>query len=170
MYQRQHPLSATRVFAGAAAALLVFGVVGCANNAELAAPERDGYGVITAAQSGVDIMQLKVGDCLDSKPGAAASATASVVPCKDPHIAEIFAELDVPASADPGAKTYQDDLLKQCVDQFEPFVGLSYDESKLEAWAIVPSSESFQNDDRKAYCLIADTEGDSSGTLKDAQA
>jgi hypothetical protein len=103
-----------------------------------------------------EVVDLKVGDCMDSSGSAGAVvSSAGTMPCTQEHSEEIFARLDVEGDEMP------DDLSDQaqayCVDQFTPYVGTDPDSSSLSITWLEPTSSSWDLGDRVVLC-IAETD------------
>jgi len=113
-------------------------------------------GEIAVPQSGLRPDQLAVGDCFDDEAlfGFAPEGAAPTVPCDQPHDNEAFATIDI------GATNY-DELLRDepdavaCIDQeFEPYVGTSYDQSALIVDVLRPTQEQFEAGARTSVCYL----------------
>lgn len=82
----------------------------------------------------------------------------TIVGCNGPHDREAYFRTDYPA--DEGEPAPPDETLRrwgvaQCLDQFESFVGLEYVLSLLEIGVIVPTFESWtDNNDRGIICYV----------------
>lgn len=129
---------------------------GCAQTSPAETPERNDSGAIIAPVANADVLKLTVGDCAKLGPGANRVTAVSVTPCDDPHSAEVFASFNTAeAKRYPGSSTLVKDANATCKNEFERFVGLPYDESKLDYWPIFPSSESWAAGDRATLCLVS---------------
>ena len=86
---------------------------------------RDPSGTITAAAT-IDWSKLQVGDCLadDVTTLGTSISTLNVVPCTTEHVSEIYAVSSDVANNDDAKKEF-------CSTQFQPYIGVSYDASKL---------------------------------------
>lgn len=99
-----------------------------------------------------DVVDLEVGDCMDSSGSAGAVvSSAGTVPCTQAHSEEIFAQLDVEGDEMP------DDLSDQaqayCLEHFAPYVGIDYDSSSLSITWLEPTSTSWDLGDRVVLCI-----------------
>ena len=119
----------------------------------------------------VDVYKLRVGDCLTEPQDLEEEiiATVPVVPCSEPHSDEVFALLTLPDQDFPGQDAIYDQGEELCIAEFEGFVGLSYQESELDLWAIAPSEESWGAGDREVVCNIYDPDGNVRGSLSGAE-
>ena len=118
----------------------------------------------------VDIVDLKVGDCLAEFPPEEGEVIFSIqtMPCSEPHSEEIFAAVALPdGDGDfPGMEAIDAQAERLCVAEFEGFVGLSYEESVLYVGLVTPSEESWTQGDRSILCTIYDPAGEVSGSLR----
>ncbi len=80
------------------------------------------------------------------------------VPCSEPHESEVYAVLDVDmGEAWPGQDAITTESENQCVQQFEGFVGLTYDQSVLNLFYFSPTEESWtEQSDREVVCIVLD--------------
>jgi len=143
-------------------ALLLVTLAGCTSGA----PARDASGKVTAAAS-ANSDSLRVGDCIASMSNLGTEvAKLPVLPCSEPHEAEIYAEKSL---ADAKAAPSEDDAKQFCVPEFETFIGRPYDaESTLQITYMYPSQASWEHGDRKIQCIVYDKNGGITGTLKGA--
>ena len=116
-----------------------------------------------ASRGSVLAMDLRVGDCFDDPDdltSAAPGETVDVVgvevlPCDAPHDNEVFAIVDHPAGSDaafPGEEALGKHAVERCVDQFEGWVGLPYEESILDVIVIAPQADGWRLGDRSILC------------------
>jgi hypothetical protein len=118
--------------------------------------DRDERGVIVESGE-VSVFSLRVGDCFDDEGfDQEAVSSLAAVPCIEPHDNEAYALFDI-ASADasfPGA----DELLglsdQACLQLFEDFVGVTYEDSELDFFPITPTSDSWADGDREVICSV----------------
>ena len=82
-----------------------------------------------------------MGDCLaESRPGEEIFSIQTL-PCSEPHSEEMFAAVTLPNGDFPGMEAIDAQAEDLCVAEFEGFVGLPYEESKLYVGLITPSEE-----------------------------
>jgi hypothetical protein len=118
----------------------------------------------------VSITSVAVGDCLTDIGTANTIQDATKVVCSKTHDAEVFAmkqinsdAADVPADVDVQANNF-------CRSEFEGFVGVSYDVSKLEIITTFPLAEYWKTGDHGITCLVGKPNfGTTRGTLKNSQ-
>jgi hypothetical protein len=152
--------SAPAVLSLAGAALLLAGCAAQTNDVD-----RDDTGVVTEAQSGVDVFDLALGDCFNAEEGTGEVTKVQVVPCTDLHRYEIFHEYTLPEGELP--TDLEEQALAGCNAQFEPFVGLANEVSKYEISYFAPTTASWSLGDRLVSCLVFDPSGtDVQGSLK----
>lgn len=143
---------------GLTAAALVLS--GCGFSSE---PERDDSGAIVETAEAADIFSIGVGDCTNDPDDAATEEVQSVeaVPCDGPHDNEAYYAEDLPDGEFPGDDAVSTAADEICLTQFEPFVGLSYEESRLAFFPFRPTQESWeQADDREVLCMVYDAAGE----------
>lgn len=125
---------------------------------------------ITEAQSH-SVFELNVGDCLvlDQAPEDNAE-NLPAIDCSQPHDGEIYAEREMTENSYPGNQAAQTQTKQFCRDKFEPFVGLSLEQSALNVTYLYPTQESWdQQDDRIIQCIIVDQAGGVSGSLRNSK-
>ena len=160
---RRAVLSATVV-----SAALVLG--GCATLGDLLSdePARDEDGNVTEASTD-DAFALKVGDCVNTADLGEYVEEVPFVPCAEPHDSEVFAATELTGEEFPGDDAVGDQAWEFCYGQFQGFVGVSYDESELDMFPMYPLEEGWNEiGDREVICLVTDTAGEVTGSLKGA--
>ncbi|MDR0591844.1 MAG: hypothetical protein LBG60_01015 [Bifidobacteriaceae bacterium] len=126
------------------------------------APRGEQGEVVESAKA--DVFTMKVGDCTGDLDEGEISESL-LIPCGDAHYWEAYASTqmtgdDYPADAADQADAY-------CLSEFEPFIGLSYEESVYEVTYLYPTQETWDLvDDREILCLAGGDTGDLVGTLK----
>lgn len=151
----------------AAVALLAIGASGCS----VAESAKDG---IKKAARQRSVFSLDVGDCYNPNTAPAAAGEEAteelaieVVPCAEPHQAQIYGEFDLDDGAYPG-----DDALTEASD-----TRCAVEEKKFapDTWAIPtdvggsyyqPTKETWATGDRKVSCSYSKDSGKITGTLK----
>lgn len=133
---------------------------GCSMPSE---PERDDAGAIVETAAEADVFSITVGDCINDPEDTEAVEVQSVeaVPCTDPHDNEAYYAEDLPDGDFPGEDEVQAAAEEICLREFEAFVGLSYEESRLGAFPFTPTQESWEaGDDREVLCMVYDAAGE----------
>jgi len=72
---------------------------------------------------------------------------------------EVYAVYAVGTGSWVGADKTGDRAMDGCVERFEAFIGISYEESNLEVYAIYPTPESWRDGDRTAICSVLMADG-----------
>jgi putative regulator of septum formation len=117
--------------------------------------DRDEAGHVTDGGR-ASVLDLRVGDCLpDTETGK--QTTVELVECDRPHKVEVFAVYDLGGSFTTVEEVGQlADV--GCVDRFEAFVGIAYDDSTLDAADFIPPDEHTFNKDPGVTCLLVSDE------------
>ena len=154
------PVSArARATSSVVGVVAVLALAGCSTPAE---PERDEAGAVVATEEAADVFSLAVGDCTnDSGETEGEVTTVEAVPCDGPHDNEAYHAEDLPDGDYPGDDAVFTSADEICLREFEPFVGLSYEESRLAYFPYTPTQDSWeQGGDREVLCLVYDTAGE----------
>ena len=107
--------------------------------------------------------ELRVGDCFDDS-GIRTPEVGEIsrVECGAPHDAEAYALVTLPGESDapyPGDDAVADMSDQLCLDQFAPYVGVEYLDSKWEVGYYTPVEESWRKfDDRGVICYLVEPE------------
>lgn len=163
------PLS-TRVgpwLAGLAAVLLIGGGV----SAALSSAQRGEGGQISRGGT-LDVMELQEGDCFNDPEGGADEVEVldvQAVVCSETHDNEVFDAGSVPdGDSYPGNDALLDQVASRCLAEFQPFVGLPYQNSVLDFVVLTPTASSWEEGDRGSICAIYDPTGPVEGSLQGA--
>jgi hypothetical protein len=117
-------------------------------------PDRDASGQIVEP-SDASVFDLEVGDCFDDPTGAGQVIfEVPVVPCDDPHDNEVYHQYEMTESDFPGGDDVLETSTGRCLDRFQGFVGIAYQESELALSPITPTAESWAEGDRVVYCVL----------------
>ncbi len=114
-----------------------------------------------------------VGDCVQVSSGAAANLDGSDAPtlprveCTVPHNGEVYATKQIPAGSYPGVDEVEQDAESFCLQRFERFVGVGYDDSQLQVFYVYPQKGGWYAGDRDVACVVLDGV-DVTGTLQNA--
>jgi hypothetical protein len=134
---------------------------------------RDSTGAVT--ESGrISAAELQPGDCLIDRSllGLAddevvAAGTVEVLPCAEPHIAEVYFEFDLAGTDYPGDDKVNRRAALGCARKFKTFVGLGYAPSELELYYYLPRDKSWKVlGDRKVTCMVSEETDTTVGSLK----
>ncbi|UCR89603.1 septum formation family protein [Mycetocola spongiae] len=129
---------------------------------------RDNAGQVV--ESGItDVFAIKIGDCMDEQTGATEVSDVPTVPCGDPHDEEVFGEFTVDGNDFPGDDEMSEIAFNGCVDRFNDFIGLSYEESGLDFYPLTPTSTGWtMQNDRTINCVAYDPSAKTTGSLAGA--
>ena len=109
---------------------------------------------LVVAACGGEVFTLDVGTCFDDTEETQVSSVPEV-DCSEPHDNEVFAVFDYTDSDTfPGSPAMTDAARALCLEQFEDYVGLSYEESALEVFPITPTEGSWDKGDREIICAL----------------
>lgn len=99
---------------------------------------------------------LEVGDCIPLvEYGDEDIYALPVVPCDLPHTDEVFYIYQVDDGEFPGDAALREEAADTCLAEFEPYVGISYDDSELDYYTYWPTKESWMRaDDRTVHCIL----------------
>ena len=122
---------------------------------------------------GQSVFDLAVGDCLDYPQTGEEVSTVDEVACTDPHQAEVYALVAHSATVDepfPGEGELTSFADEVCIDEFQGYVGVAYEQSALFSTAFTPSAESWESeDDREIVCLLVAEEGKLTGSKRGSE-
>ncbi|MEU7904893.1 DUF4190 domain-containing protein [Actinoplanes sp. NPDC049118] len=121
------------------------------------APRLTDPGVNRAVQG----KSLAPGDCLRTIDGSAAAAGPPVLPCGDPHAAEVYTVFTFPDGPYPGDAELEGEVEKRSARSFKPY--LSGNES-MDLYWLRPSSMSWPLS-RQVTCIAVDPQGTRTGSL-----
>lgn len=162
--------------AGATAALSLGLLTGCSALGGLLSgddTQRDPNGTVTQENNDADVFSIKVGDCANDLSGDDTSDSSNVssvdlVPCTQAHLYEAYATQDVADASDyPGDDALTKEADDICQGAFDGFLGVSYDDSKMDYTFLYPTPDSWATGDRNVLCLMVDPDGNTiTGSLK----
>ena len=121
-----------------------------------------------------DPFSLRVGDCIDDDFGNGQVMQVPVVDCSEPHSAEAYHSERLPDGAYPGVEAVKSAAVEACLDSFERFAGIDYDDSqRLDFAWYYPTEGSWSTGDRDVLCLLMQIDPETgqtvptTGTLRD---
>lgn len=133
---------------------------------KLTEADRDANGNLTS-QGKIDVTDLKVGDCVVDNLAEGQFTRVKVAPCTQSHFFETFATFTLPKTDFPGDEQVEKLSGKGCLKKFAGFVGISFDDSKIDMTHMAPV-ESTWDINRGVACIL--TEGvETTGSLKGAK-
>lgn len=107
----------------------------------------------------VGVFSLSVGDCL-ADVGLDSISSVTELSCEAAHVYEIYHAYDIPGDAYPGDDAVVTSAQDNCLAEFEPFVGTTYDDSELDVSYLYPTMESWTlGDDREVLCMLVTVDG-----------
>ena len=146
--------------ATAVTAVLVVLLTGCSADAP-----RNSAGQVTAAAT-TDAFSIKVGDCVGKLDGDSAEKLP-LTPCDKAHFWEAYASSTLEGTDFPGSSQINELSDKACSAAYKGFVGIAMDDSKYEVTYLSPTKESWtQAQDREVVCLVGNSSGNITGSLK----
>lgn len=111
-------------------------------------------------ETAADVFDLQKGDCLnDSQVVDAAElqlTDITLVPCSEPHIAEVYVDVQIDGDGPPDAARLTDLFEEHCVDSFTEYVGTDDPSAAaaLKVTSFFPTEESWEQGDRLYQCLL----------------
>jgi hypothetical protein len=114
-----------------------------------------------------------VGDCVQVSDLGEEIQSLPIVPCDEPHEAEVYAVFDLDSDGAYNEDALAVEIDDECLSRFEDFVGTSYDESVLDVYLIYPLEEGWATGDREVTCAVLQPDAtggveEVTGTLKGA--
>jgi hypothetical protein len=115
----------------------------------------------TGAGEKVGLGDVRTGDCYNEPEGAGDSvATVDVVPCQQPHDAEVYAIVPVNSRRLPSDDALDELGDRVCAARFRPYVGVPLRDSTLDFTFFTPTRESWEAGDRTIICALGDPDSD----------
>lgn len=115
--------------------------------------KRDDSGAIVESGD-LGVFNFVVGDCLTGMPEGSSIDKATGTPCDQPHEFEVYAETYLSNDSETVPTDIETQADEFCLENFEPFVGLPYQDSALGFMTLVPTAESWEQGDKELTCLI----------------
>lgn len=150
---------------------LTAAATGCTARFDITPQPDDDTSVADAkAEQTEDVFDLSVGDCLNTVAGDQVK-DVPVVPCEQPHDEEIYFEFALDEAAEyPGQDIVVEQARSGCLEEFENFVGIAYEDSVLDYYPLFPTAEGWDSaGDRTVQCVAWDTTGQMTGSLAGAR-
>ncbi|MGR4883254.1 septum formation family protein [Streptomyces sp. LARHCF249] len=123
-----------------------------------------------------DTQDLRVGECFDTDDdlkdyeaeGGTEAASVTVVPCSEPHEAEVFAVIPLPDGPYPGDKKIVVIADEKCTGKaLTDYVGKSAKLPKtLQIYHYTPQASNWALGNRDITCFLGDTSGSSTGSFR----
>ncbi len=101
---------------------------------------------------------LSIGQCIDDEEldKYLSGDDFSLVSCDDPHDTEVYYRHEFAAGPYPGDETVIDDLKSVCRGAFEGYVGVDYESSALDFWALWPTQGAWESGNHLGECALFD--------------
>lgn len=113
---------------------------------------REDDGQITEAGD-VGVFELTVGDCLASVTESERLTHLPAVPCSQPHVGEVYAVFDVPASSYPGTDELVAVADERCLAWLASYSPTAADDPDIEIYYIHPTAQSWRRGDHAITCI-----------------
>jgi hypothetical protein len=117
---------------------------------------------------GVKYSDLKPGDCFERPSGR--FKNVDTVACEQLHDLEAYAVLDHPARSNepfPGMDTLLRYANTQCLNQFQSYAGVPFDQLNLKDVYITPRESAWQDGARRLVCAVsAEDEQPTRGSIR----
>lgn len=131
-------------------------------------------GAVVAVRTGAgmtDVFALEVGDCVNGVSGAEHTeefASAPVVPCSEPHEAEVITSFRLAGDRYPGEEQVVAESQERCTGLIVAELPTAPRPGELLPFYFYPTVESWEHaDDRTVHCLAMPTRGRITGSLLD---
>lgn len=110
---------------------------------------------LLAACSDSSVMHMRVGQCilLPEDNSATTATTIEKTSCTREHDAEVFAVASAQDGDFPGAEALNRQAETECISAFDAYVGSDYLTSSLDATWMIPTKDSWAQNDRSIVCL-----------------
>lgn len=112
----------------------------------------------------VSVFDLEEGMCIVSLGGTDGTVEQlDVVDCDASHEAEVFSVFELEGGDDddfPGTAGVESDASSGCEERFEDYVGISFQESRLQATFLAPTEDTWAGGDREVVCVAFLDDGD----------
>jgi hypothetical protein len=175
----EHAVWAAPVISMALFAAAFAGFASSGDDGALGERRSDSSESSSTSRRSVLAMDLELGDCIDeprdkpADPDEVATVVAvNVRPCHQSHDAEVVGVVHHPAGDEadfPGDDALFDHAEVTCVDAFEDWVGVSFAESSLDLFFMIPDSGGWDLGDRTIQCLAFPLDGQPlEGSVRDS--
>jgi hypothetical protein len=110
----------------------------------------------------VGVFEMKAGDCVDNLPSEDGTVLASVavVPCVQPHEAEVYAAYDLTLETFPGDDQLSEIAAQGCIDRVPSTIESQWGvNSTYGPFVLQPTRETWKLGDREVLCLVVRVDG-----------
>jgi len=156
-----------RSVAAAALAVLLLVATGCNGDDDDDTADVDEQAVLDVETNTADPVCMQVDESFPAEV-----EKLPIIDCADPHTHEIYATVESPEAVFPGVDALGDFAEVRCLEAFEPFVGTSPFDSVLSYSWLVPTLQSWNDeDDREVLCVLMnrDRAVPLTGSMRDAR-
>ncbi|MBW0118115.1 septum formation family protein [Pseudonocardia abyssalis] len=117
--------------------------------------------LLSACGGSTSVLDLEVGQCItDETPEGEQVSSVPVVECSQPHVGEIYALPQLPDGDFPGDEAVTASAQELCAGpEFQTFVGVPIDQTTLSVNFLIPSAETWAEDDREIVCIVGPADG-----------
>ena len=125
---------------------------------------------VSACGGETSVLNLEVGQCVNTEAEGEVSSVP-VVDCAETHNGEIFSLPQLPDGDFPGDESVRQSANELCAGQdFQTYVGKTYQESAIYFSALTPTTETWGDGDREIVCILTadETGSQSTGSLRGA--
>ena len=148
-------------FAIAAALVLA----SCADPSTTDSSDRDETGEIVEGGE-LGVFAVQEGDCVNWPDSADGVSSFESVACDVAHDAEIYELFDIAETDEfPGTTIVESEAEQGCLDAFEPFIGIDYQQSQWFFTFLAPSEGTWDAGDREVICLVEPAQGEPQLTM-----
>jgi Septum formation len=127
-----------------------------ASGAATQAPDESAAAATQAPGEMVSVFDLEVGQCFNQTEETVVEEV-EVIDCESLHDYEIYGVANHPAAdGEPwvGEEEMQTFAETECIEQFEPFVGMEYESSTLYFYSLAPTEDTWGDGDREVICSL----------------
>jgi hypothetical protein len=136
---------------GWVAVVAAFGIGGV-----IFATQRNDDGEITRGGT-LAINELRIGDCFDPQDVDAEQADeVNARRCDEKHQFEMMSIASMPDGAYPSDTAFEDFVAAVCLPAFDEYVGLAWEESRLDIFWYFPLEDGWSEGDRLVQCAVYD--------------
>ena len=94
------------------------------------------------------------GDCLQVSQLGTEVESLPTVSCDDEHEGEVYAVLDLELEGDYDPQAIVDAAEEACLERFDDFIGLAYEDSELDIFYLYPLEDGWASGERGTLCAV----------------
>ena len=110
------------------------------------------------------VFQLRPGQCIDFGPNG--TAVAHLIPCAQPHNAEIYGAFTVASSRWPGTAALGEQARRGCQSRLSGYLNPQLDPSGMAEFYVYPNSGAWAAGGRSIICEIRGTHAKLTGSVR----